>query len=171
MTLLRKIGWPLLCCTIVLGACGNSGPRPAGANPSASAQMICQHEAQKDIAYAFGVHTATPVSPAWIAHLYSCRYVYPFGTMTVSVKELTDRATTTGYYDSLKNRLGTQQNLGGLGQGGFSAPNGNVVVRKDYKVLDVDVSGMPLQFGSPPIRRSDAAITVASTIMGCWTGD
>jgi hypothetical protein len=171
MMLLRKVGWLLLSCVLLLAACSTSEAQPAGPHPSVSAQMICQRELQKEIAYAFGVHTIAPVSPTWVSHLYSCRYVYPFGTMTLSVKELADRATTTDYYNGLENRLGDQQRLNGLGQGGFAAPNGTVVVRKDYKVLEVDTSRLPLQFGSPPIRRSDAAITVAGTIMGCWTGD
>jgi hypothetical protein len=171
MTRPGRVRGPLLGCILLVSACGTSGARPAAARPSVSAQMVCQEEVQGDIAHTFGVDTVRPLSPSWIAHLYSCRYVYPFGTMTVSVKELPNAATTTGYYDSLQNRLGEQQRLDGLGQGGFAASNGTVVVRKDYKVLEVDVSSLPLQFGSPPIRRSDAAITVAATIMGCWTGD
>jgi hypothetical protein len=170
MTPLRKLGWTLLSGVLLLAACSRSAAQPAGPAPSVSAQMICRPETQKEIAYAFGVRPVAPISPTWLSHLYACRYVYAFGTMTVSVKELVDGATTAGYYNALENRLGEQQRLDGLGQGGFAAPNGTVVVRKDYKVLEVDTSGLPWQFGSPPIRRSDAAITVASTIMGCWTG-
>jgi hypothetical protein len=171
MTPLRKLGWPLLCCVLLLAACSASEAQPAGPRPSVSAQMICRPETQTDIANAFGVRPVAPLSPTWVAHLYSCRYVYRFGTMTVSVKELADRASTTDYYNRLENRMGEQQRLDGLGQGGFAAPNGTVVVRKDYKVLEVDTSRLPMQFGSPPILRPDAAITVAATIMGCWTGD
>jgi hypothetical protein len=171
---LRKLGWPVLSCLLLLAACRGSEARhkaqPAGANPSVSAQMICRPETQTEIATALGVRTIAPVSPTWIAHLYSCRYVYSFGTMTLSVKELADGTTTTGYYMALRNRLGEKEDLGGLGQGGFAAPNGTVVVRKDYKVLEVDASGLPSQFGSPPTLRSDDAINVAATIMGCWTG-
>jgi hypothetical protein len=132
--------------------------------------MICQPQTQTEIAAALGARTVAPVSPTWIAHLYSCRYTYRFRTLTLSVKELSDLATTTSYYDALKTRLTVQQSLDGLGQGGFAAPNGTVVVRKDYKILEVDASGLPTQFGSPLTPRSDNAITVAATIMGCWTG-
>jgi hypothetical protein len=170
MRVLRKLGWPLLSCLLLFAACGGSQAQPATAHPSISAQMVCRPETQDEIANVLGVRTIAPVSPSWIAHLYSCRYVYSFGTMRLSVKELADRSTTSGYYNAIKNGLGVQQDLGGLGQGGFAAPNGTVVVRKDYKVLEVDTSGLPLQFGSPPTLRADNAITVAATIMGCWTG-
>jgi hypothetical protein len=170
MTALRKLGWPVLSCLLLLAACGGSGAQPATANPSISAQMICRPETQTDIATALGVRTIAPVSPTWITHLYSCRYVYSFGTMTLSVKELANGTTTTRYYNALKDRLGEQEDLGGLGQGGFAAPNGTVVVRKHDKVLEVDASGLPPQLGSPPTPRADDAITVAATIMGCWTG-
>ena len=42
-------------------------------------------------------------------------------------------------------------------------------MRKDYKVLLVDVEGIPQQF-LPLMKKSDAAINVAVTIMGCWSG-
>jgi len=41
---------------------------------------------------------------------------------------------------------------------------------EDCKVLLVDISGLPAQFGSPPYTRADIAVKVAPTIMGCWTG-
>jgi hypothetical protein len=57
----------------------------------------------------------------------------------------------------------------GLGQGGFIARNGDAVVRKDYKVLLVDVHGLPAKF-LPLLRRSDVSQSVAEVILGCWTG-
>jgi hypothetical protein len=36
--------------------------------------------------------------------------------------------------------------------------------------LLVDASKLPANFGSPPQSRSDVALTVAVTVMGCWTG-
>ena len=44
------------------------------------------------------------------------------------------------------------------------------MLRKDYKVLLVDTSGLPTQFGSPPQTKKDVAIGVALTVLGCWTG-
>jgi len=48
--------------------------------------------------------------------------------------------------------------------------DGSVVVRKDWKVLYVDVSHLPPQFGQPPQAAPDAALSVAATILSCWSG-
>src|SRR5450755_1412163 len=61
--------------------------------------------------------------------------------------------------------------LGNLGQGAFRTSSGDVVVRKDWKVLLVDVSGLPSQFGVPPTSATDVAFTLADLILGCWAGD
>ena len=45
------------------------------------------------------------------------------------------------------------RDLESLGQGAFQTTNGSVVVRKDWKVLLVDDTGLPAQFGTPPTRR------------------
>ena len=58
----------------------------------------------------------------------------------------------------------------GIGQGAFQGADGSMVVRKDYKVLDIDVRGIPAHFGVPPIDRSEAAVRIAIVVMGCWTG-
>ncbi len=67
--------------------------------------------------------------------------------------------------------MGDPQQLNGLGQGAFRTSRGDVVVRKDWKVLLVDVSGLPSQFGVPPTSATDVAFTVADIILGCWEGD
>jgi hypothetical protein len=51
-----------------------------------------------------------------------------------------------------------------------AARNGSAVVRKDYRVLLVDVSRLPARFGKPIASRSDMSAGVAGVIMGCWTG-
>lgn len=61
--------------------------------------------------------------------------------------------------------------LGNLGQGAFTTTDGSVVVRKDWKVLLVDISGLPARFGVPPTSAADVADTVADVILGCWAGD
>jgi hypothetical protein len=169
--------------SVLLAACGSSskaGPsgnvtpvtlEVAGPNPSISAQMVCG-EAKEDIAQsAIGVDTVKPLAPKWSDHLYSCEYRYKGGAaMTLSVKEMSSVAETTAYFDSLGERLGRVQKLEGLGEGAFHTTNDSVVVRKDYRVLLVDVSHLPAQFGQPKMARVDVAISVATTIMGCWIG-
>jgi hypothetical protein len=142
--------------------------------PSVSAKMICEPEAAKDIYdQDTGVHTIKAFQPTWVDHVYSCDYVYPGGAvMRLSVKEMSSPEETTAYFDSLAQKLGkaAQQPPLGFGQGAFVTKNGDLVVRKDYKVLLVDISKLPASFGVPPDTRQDVAINVGATIMGCWTG-
>jgi hypothetical protein len=144
--------------------------QPARAAPSASAKMICAPEAQSELAAVIGVHTTRPVVPTWTDHIYSCRYTYHRAVLVLSVKEFSNKAETDGYFTSLAHRLGQTERLQGLGQGAFTTRNLSVVVRKDYKVLLVDIPGLPAQFGAPPASRGHIAFNVAATIMSCWTG-
>jgi hypothetical protein len=102
--------------------------------------------------------------------LYACRYDYPNGSFVVSVKELADDAQTTAYLDQLAARLGKLAPLDGIGQTAFFTGNGSVVARKDYKVLLVDTTGLPARFGRPPSPPAANSRTIATVIMGCWSG-
>ncbi len=148
------------------------GPLPAGSTPSPLAVQICATEAREDIASSLG-EAATVSTPTWSAaqHLYSCDYRYPSGSFTLSMKELSSWSETYAYFDSLQTQLGKSLDLPNLGQGAFQTTDGSVVVRKDWKVLLVDSSGLPAQFGVPPTPSSDIAVTVADVILGCWAGD
>ncbi len=145
-------------------------PLPAGPHPSQIAKKVCQKEAHDDIDSALG-ETATVSTPTWVDHLYSCRYGYPTGSMELSIKELSSWEQTNAYFDGLATRLGKATYLQGLGQGAFQTTDGSVVVRKDWKVLLVDISGLPAQFGVPPTSSGDVAVTVGDVILGCWAGD
>jgi hypothetical protein len=144
--------------------------RPAGVNPSKSAQMVCAAEAQKDIRQALGVGVTTVTTPTWVDHVYSCDYVYPDGTFSMSVKELDSAQETTTSFDQLGSQLGRRPGDVGLGEGSFLTTNGSLVARKDWKVLVVDVAKLPAQFGQPPLSPSQVAESVGATIMGCWSG-
>jgi hypothetical protein len=165
-----------------LGACGSSSSKstssttvhvaiPVGTNPSKSAKMVCQPEAQDDVAGSLGVKTTQVTAPTWADHVYSCKYVYPNGSFTLSVKELANKSQTDAYFAQLQHTLGqSTATAPDLGQGAFTTPNGSLVVRKDFKVLTVDVSGLPAQFGAPPQARSSVALSIGTVVMGCWTG-
>jgi hypothetical protein len=166
-----------------MAGCGTSGvqtgsrqaqqtraPLPAGRQPSTISKMVCAPEAQREIAGALGVK-ATVATPTWVAHRYSCRYVYPDGALELSVQELSSWDQTYAYFHSLAAGLGDTAPLANLGQGAFTTRNGSVVVRKDWKVLLVDISALPSQFGVPPTSAADVAQTVADVILGCWAGD
>jgi hypothetical protein len=143
---------------------------PVRANPSKSAKMLCESDVRGELQQQLGVPITKPLAPTWKDHVYSCRYVYGNGVMTLSVKELANTAQTDAYFAAQARALGKVKTIQGLGQGAFTVKNGSAVVRKDYKVLLVDVSGLPAQFGSPPDTKGDVALNVAALIMGCWTG-
>jgi hypothetical protein len=156
------------------GAPGSSGatraPAPAGPTPSTVAKQVCQFEAIQDIDSALG-QRATVADRTWVDHLYSCQYRYPTGTLTLSVKELSSWGQTLDYFRSLAQRLGRRRTLLGLGQGAFQTTDGSVVVRKDWKVLLVDISALPARFGRPATSSGYDAVTVGGVILGCWAGD
>jgi hypothetical protein len=145
-------------------------PLPAGARPSKIATMVCAAKAQHEIAEVLGV-SASVSRPTWVDHLYSCRYRYRRGSLALSVKELSSWSQTSAYFRALGSRLGDRGALGNLGQGAFATSGGSVVVRKDWKVLLVDVSGLPAELGKPPTASPEVAFTVADLILGCWNGD
>jgi hypothetical protein len=177
---------PLVVVTLALVAtsCGSSrpgsirsagppttrAPVPAGPLPSEIAKMVCASKAQGEIDEVLGV-TATVQTPTWVDHLYSCRYQYSTGSMVLSVKELSSWTETKAYFAMLGDQLGDTGSLGNLGQGAFTTSDGSVVVRKDWKILLVDISGLPAQFGVPPTSKADIADTVSDVILGCWAGD
>ena len=145
-------------------------PLPAGPTPSAVSKLVCSNDARTEINSALGI-SAQLQPPTWADHVYACRLEYPTAYIDLSVKELSSWQQTYNYFDMLKTQLGTTGKIDGLGQGAFQAPDGSVVVRKDWKVLLVNPAGLPAQFGVPPTPSADVAVTVADVILGCWAGD
>ncbi len=129
--------------------------------------MICAPKAAGDINQIVEQH-ATVVDKTWLDHRYSCDYRFKLGTMIVSVKELSSWSQTLGYFRSLGTELGRKQTLYALGQGAFKTRDGSVVVRKDWKVLLVDTSGLSREVSN---STGSIALDVAAAIMGCWHGD
>jgi len=140
-----------------------------GPDASISSKMVCGTEGQAAIAALLNETTKSVTTPTWKNDTYSCKYVYPSGTMGLAVKELHTKAETDSYVASLQKQYGVKQKFD-LGQGAFVTPDGKVVARKDYKVLTVDPTTLPAQFGQPPTTRANIAIGAASALMGCWTG-
>lgn len=171
----------MLVAALMTAGCGTSSatrssttsaraPLPAGPTPSAISRMVCSPRAEKELADVLGL-SAVVTTPTWVNHTYACRYSYPTGSFALSVTELSSWAETYSYYSSLGATLGDTGKATGLGQGAFNTTDGSVVVRKDWKVLLVDISNLPPQFGVPPTSKADVAYTVADVIMGCWSGD
>jgi hypothetical protein len=182
----RRVSVMLVGIAFVTVACGGSSSptsasgstvasghvvRPVSAQPSKSARMICSPEAQQEVlANATGVRLTQPATATWEDNLYACRYVYGTKVMVVSVKELANKSETDAYVASLERQLGVSRTVP-IGPRAFLARNGSVVVQKDYKVLLVDVSDLPQKFGEPLDTRENIALNVATSIMGCWTGE
>jgi len=174
------LGAVLVAVALALAACGGgttsatagTTPLPAGPTPSKIATMVCGHEAVSQMNSALG-EDATVSTPTWSAktHVYSCTYGYPTGSFTLTVKELSSWPATKAYVAALEASMGKSRDLYGLGQAAFQADDNAVVVRKDWKVLTVDVTGLPAQFGVPPTSSRAVAVTVADVILGCWEGD
>lgn len=146
------------------------GPQPAGQTPSEIALMVCQPKAAGEIQDVLG-ETAMVEDRTWKDDLYSCTYRFSTGVLVLSVKELSSWDQTYTYFSMLGKTLGETSTLPNLGQGAFQVKNGSVVVRKDWKILLVDITGLPSRFGLPPTSSSDVAATVAFIILGCWAGD
>ena len=181
---MRRLAYALVL-ILALGACGGAGTKSsaptsdpktsrlevAGSEPSASSRMVCAAEGEREIAASVGIDTSRPLVGTWNDHLYSCAYDYGGGrVMTLSVKELSNAAETTAYFNMLGTKLGRMAALHGLGEGAYQTRNGSTVVRKDDRVLLVDDTRLPSQFGKPLSPRQDVSLSVAATIMGCWTG-
>ncbi len=145
-------------------------PLPAGPQPSEIAKEPCQSDAQHEIADALGVKGAV-TDKSWIHHRYSCNYVYRNGTFTLSIQELSSWGQTYAYFHQLGHQMGDVGKLLNLGQGAFQTTDGSVVVRKDWKVLLVNVANLPPSFGVPATASKYVAVTVADVILGCWAGD
>ena len=129
-------------------------------------------EAQSEIAaQTLGVK-ASVSTPTWVDHAYSCRYGYPDGEFVLSVKELSELGPDPGLLRLARAASWARRGTSRTSARGHSRPtNGSVVVRKDWKVLLVDITGLPPQFGVPPTSSGDVAVTVADVILGCWAGD
>ena len=170
-----RLGLAVLAVVLGIAGCGSvntsaESPLPAGKSPSAIARMVCAKEAAGEIAQVVGARAAV-TSPTWTDHLYSCRYRYREGTMVLSVKELSSWTQTYAYFDELAETLHKTTPVKGLGQSAFVVGDGSVVVRKDWKILLVDISGLHGMVGSPPNPRDTVALDAAAVILDCWSGD
>lgn len=132
--------------------------------------MVCAAKAQTEIAETLGLR-AYVSTPTWVDHAYSCQYRYPDGDFVLTVKELSSWPQTLAFFNAVGQQQGRGTSVPNLGQGAFQTDSGWAVVRKDWKVLTIDSSGLPAQFGKPPTSRADVAVTVADLILACWAGD
>jgi hypothetical protein len=169
-----RLGLAALILLLGIAGCGVTtsaqAPLPAGKSPSEIARMVCAKKAAGEIASLLGAK-ASVTTPTWADHLYSCGYQCREGTMVLSVKELSSWPQTYSYFGRLAKTMHRTIPILGLGQGAFRVRDGSVVVRKDWKILVVDISGLRGKIGSPPYSPRNVALAVAAVILGCWSGD
>jgi hypothetical protein len=168
LTLLAGCGQP----SDPIGAPVSAAPTSAPADvPSPQAEMVCQPEAQADIQDLVGV-VPTQVGPLQYAnHVSTCRYAYPDGSFLLIVQDLPNDLTTTDAFEALAGKLGRVDAIDLPGADAFTTTDGSIVLRKDQKVMLVDVTGLPATFGSPPSPRADVGRLIMKAVLGCWTGD
>lgn len=141
--------------------------------PSVSARMVCGPEIRRDVTMVLALPTPPAARTTWTNNLYTCAYQLPTGRLLLSVKDAYDHASAVAYFASLSQHLGTTSTLTGmsaLGLPAFEAAGGVVVFLKDDKTLEVDASDLRGQVIPDHQTPSDLAYTVATDVLGCWTG-
>jgi hypothetical protein len=133
--------------------------------------MICSPEVRAELSAVLTVTLKRAARPTWVDQVYACRYASRSGVLTLSVKELLDATAASSYVEELGVSLGRRPDPIRLGDEAFIAGKGSVVVSKDNKVLVVDVSQLASEIGTQHRAPADAALSVATVILGCWTGD
>ncbi|HEY1486113.1 MAG TPA: hypothetical protein VGF84_08405 [Micromonosporaceae bacterium] len=167
---MKRVALTALAVVLAVAGCGRDGTATAqAAVPSSAARLACSADALGDITTGLGVGVTKPLAPRWAEHTYTCSYVFADGTMVLSVTDNAD--ATTALAALAAHRPTNAVTVPGLGQQAYAVPDGTTVVRKDASILTVDVTGLPATFGVPPHPRNIDAITVAETILSCWTED
>jgi hypothetical protein len=145
--------------------------RSQQSGPSAAALMVCSDETRAAIAQVLALPDRPTATATWREHTYTCSYRLPAGSFVLSVTESADGAAAGRYLADVRRRLGTTSDLAGLTEGAFGTAAGNVLLRKDNDVLQVDATALPAVFGTQGQKRTDFAYEIASDVLGCWTGD
>jgi len=175
---MKRIVVLALIVAVAVGGCSSTGSSRTTVSrttvshiavPSSADKLVCSNDAVSDISASLGVGVTEPLAPTWSGGVYSCRYVFSAGVMVLSVTDHPDAAAATAAFTS--GQPADAMTIPAVGQQAYSLANGSAVVRKDAFVLTIDVSSLPATFGVPPHPRNIDAITVADTILACWTQD
>jgi hypothetical protein len=157
---------------ILVGACGgrtNDAVEPVahgsvrkGAGPAA--RDVCSDMVRESVPSSVGLPLAGEPVQAVRGDTFSCRYLFDGGALDLSVRDLHTLRDARTYFRGLRAREGVQDALPGLSEGGFTRTDGSVVAIKDAMILTVDVTELP----PTETQRSNVAIEVAATVLGCW---
>jgi hypothetical protein len=159
----------------VTTAAGDAVPGAQNATkPSPSALMSCGSEIRHNAATLLALPAPPRTSATWAHNVYTCTYHLAQGPLVISVHEAGDAPTARRDFIALAKQLGTTQPLRGakgLGLPAYETAAGNVAFLKDDKTLQVDATQLPQHIEPSQRTRADLAYTLATDIMGCWSGD
>ena len=160
---------------VTLAACG--GGSSAGSDgiahgsarngPGRAAGEACEPMVRDSVPATVGLALAGEPTSTVRGDTFSCLYNFAGGTLDMSVRDLHTISRARRYFRDVRGREGVGDALSGLAEGGFTKADGSVVAMKDAMILTVDVTALP----PTGTDRSGIAIDLASTVLGCWTGD
>ena len=178
LTLLATAGCAARTATLVQQSPGKTGAtsKPssgADLQPSSSARMVCSAEIRGDVATLLALRTSAAGVSTWVDHVYTCTYQLPGGPLVLSVDDAPNRASAETYFATMIQHLASPTPLSGLsalGLPAYETANGVVAFLKDDKTLEIDASGLRGPLGPSSETATALAYTVASDVLGCWTG-
>lgn len=138
--------------------------------PPDSARMICSDEIEGEIADALALESVPAPASSWADHVYTCTYTLPMGRAVLSVVVTPGPSAARQQLSTLRTEHGATTEQPGLGEAGWSAPDGTVLAAKDNMVLTVDPTGLPDDLGTVHEHRVDFAVVIAAGIFSCWKG-
>lgn len=146
----------------------------AADKPSQPARMICGAEIREAVTRTFALDAEPVGTPRWSAsdRVFSCTYRLPEGPLRLSVQDATQQRVGRAYFDRLRGTLPGARTVTGMDNFGFpafQAASGQAVFLKDGKTLQVDASSLPEAALPAGYSRAEAAYSVASAVVACWT--
>ncbi len=146
----------------------------AASKPSEPASMICSAEIRDAVKRTFALTSQPSATPRWSAsdRIFACTYRIGGSRLRLTVQDATDAGKGTAYFGRLRHDASGAGVIGGMESFGFPAfqtPNGRVAFLKDGKTLEVDASALPSAALPAGYSREEAAYSVASAVIACWT--
>jgi hypothetical protein len=140
------------------------------AGPGKAAREVCSPMIRRAVEFEVGARLDGPPTEAVAGDTFTCTYRVGAGTIVMSVDDLKRVPVAEEDFRArlgIVERAGTDvERLPGLGHGGFVAPDGGLVVRKDAMVLTIEMAGMPDTVDGRD--RGTVATNLGVAVMGCW---
>ena len=146
----------------------------AGGGPTDTAAMVCGDEIREAVQRTFVLSRAPRPTSHWTrsTRLFVCDYTLSGQRFEVSVQDATDERAGRVFFQRLRSDLPGATRIRGLENFGFpafSTEAGDVAFLKDGKTLHVDATRLTGRALPPAYSREDAAYSIASAVIGCWT--